>query len=213
MKFEKINKDKIKVTINSDDLDKKDIDLHSFMADSDETQSLFLDVLDMAEKDFGFSTKDYNLKVETVALSDGVFILTITRILDKESTGGSDTFLSAPKKQPRANRKKPCISSSIVYKFDSFDDFCAFTSILYENMQINYKRISKDTALYNYQDNYYLIFFNVNTKFQELKKTFSLITEFATYISSSDVFIAKIYENGNFIFKKNALGNCQKYFA
>lgn len=38
MKFEKISKDKIKVTINIDDLNKKDIDLHSFMADSDETR-------------------------------------------------------------------------------------------------------------------------------------------------------------------------------
>lgn len=212
MKFEKINKDKIKVTINSDDLNQKDIDLHSFMADSDETQSLFLDVLDMAEKDLDFSTKDYNLKVETVALSDGAFVLTITRILDVESTSNVNHVPFSNQKGPKASRKKTNITSSMVYKFNSFDDFCNFVNVLYDDIQINYKKISKDTALYLFKDNYYLVFLNINTKFYKLKKTFSVITEFATYISSSDVFIAKIYESGKPIFKTKAIMNCLHYF-
>ncbi len=75
MKFEKISKDKIKVTISIDDLDKNDIDFNSFMADSEETQSLFLDVLDTAERDYGFITQNYDLKIETIALSDRNFYI------------------------------------------------------------------------------------------------------------------------------------------
>ena len=213
MKFEKINQDKIKVTINRDDLDKKDIDLHSFMADSDETQSLFLDVLDVAEKDYGFSTKDYNLKVETVALANGLFILTITRILDREPIYSNSVSPTTSKRRPRANRKKPNMSSSIIYKFSSFDDFCSFTNILYDTAKFSNKMISKDTTLYYYNDAYYLIFSKVNTQFIELKKAFALITEFATYVGSSDIVIAKIQENGKPVFKKNALENCQKFFS
>ena len=59
MKFEKINDDKIKITLSSADLEANDLDLHSFMSDSSETQSLFLSVLDKAEKDYGFITDNY----------------------------------------------------------------------------------------------------------------------------------------------------------
>ena len=43
MRFEKINEDKIRITLNHEDLLKKDIDFHSFMANSIESQDLFLD--------------------------------------------------------------------------------------------------------------------------------------------------------------------------
>ena len=52
MKFEKVNNDKIKITISSDDLEANNIDFHSFMSNSNETQSLFLSVLDKAEDTF-----------------------------------------------------------------------------------------------------------------------------------------------------------------
>lgn len=83
MKFEKINDDKIKITLSSADLEANDLDLHSFMSDSSETQSLFLSVLDKAEKDYGFITDNYQLKVETYALDNGTFMLTITRSRSK----------------------------------------------------------------------------------------------------------------------------------
>ena len=79
MKFEKVNNDKMRVTLSRDDLKANDIDLHSFMSDSSETESLFLAVLNKAEQDYGFSTDNYRLKVETFAMDDGNFILTITR--------------------------------------------------------------------------------------------------------------------------------------
>lgn len=210
MKFEKINKDKIKVTINTDDLNQKDIDFHSFMSDSDESQSLFLDVLDIAERDFDFSTKNYNLKVETVALSDEIFILIITRIFDGDVSNSHLTNSNINK--PKISRKKPNISSSMIYKFSSFDDFCNFVNMLDNILKLDYKKISKDSMLYLYNDTYYLIFLNINTKFYDLKKVFSIITEFATYVGSSDVLIAKILESGKPVFKNKAIMNCIHFF-
>ena len=51
MKFEKINDDKIKITLSSADLEANDLDLHSFMSDSSETQSLFLILKNRKTKD------------------------------------------------------------------------------------------------------------------------------------------------------------------
>ena len=82
MKFEKHNENKIRITLNTQDLVDKNIDFHSFMSNSQESQNLFLDMLDEAEKKIGFVTKDYKLRIEALAMSDGNFILTIT-ILEK----------------------------------------------------------------------------------------------------------------------------------
>lgn len=210
MKFEKINKDKIKVTLNSEDLSKNCIDFHSFMSNSDETHSLFLDVLDKAEKDYGFSTKNYNLKVETVALSDGNFILTITRALDTDAENKSDTYV---RKKLRVTRKLPKeVSASAVYRLSSFEDFCSLTNAIYNNKLIDVETICKDSCLYSYNNKYYLILKQINSS-AGLKILFSLITEFATYINSSYTFMAKLHENGQIIFEHNAIQNCIKYFA
>lgn len=206
MKFEKINKDKIKITLDSDDLSANDIDFNSFMSNSEETHALFLDVLEKAEKDYDFSTKDYRLKVETVALSDGNFIMTITRESDKP--------VSSYQKKPIVTRKSPNLTtSSIIYRFNSFDDFCCFVASLSINIKNSYLKIAKNSILYSYNGYYYLIFANVNVKIpQTLKIAFSLVTEFGVYVDYSEVFVAKLHENGKVIFKSKAIQNCIKYF-
>ena len=103
MKFEKINDDKIKITLSSADLEANDLDLHSFMSDSSETQSLFLSVLDKAEKDYGFITDNYQLKVETYALDNGTFMLTITRSRSKNEP---------ERKKFKVSRKVPNMSTA-----------------------------------------------------------------------------------------------------
>lgn len=81
MKFEKISENKIRITLNIEDLKEKDIDFHSFMSNSIESQDLFLDMLDQAEKEVGFVTKDYRVMIEALAMSNGNFVLTITRMI------------------------------------------------------------------------------------------------------------------------------------
>lgn len=51
MKIEKIAENKIRIILDSHDLEEKNIDLHTFMSDSIESQDLFYDMLDKAEKE------------------------------------------------------------------------------------------------------------------------------------------------------------------
>lgn len=55
------------------DLEEKNIDLHSFMSNSIESQDLFYDMLDKAEKEIGFQTKDYKLMIEALAAPERKF--------------------------------------------------------------------------------------------------------------------------------------------
>ena len=63
MKIEKLNENKIRVTFNNLDLKKNNMDVHSFMSNSIESQSLFLNILDEAEREVGFITDNYKLSI------------------------------------------------------------------------------------------------------------------------------------------------------
>ena len=67
MKIEKLDENKIRIFLNLNDLKEKNIDFHSFMANPIETQTLFADVLDQAEKELGFITKNYQLSIDAIA--------------------------------------------------------------------------------------------------------------------------------------------------
>ncbi len=92
MKFEKLNEDKIRITLSSQDLAEKDIDFHSFMSNSIKSQDLFLDILEEAEKKVGFVTKDYKVRIEALAMNDGNFIFTVTRFSRKQRKRFSQIF-------------------------------------------------------------------------------------------------------------------------
>jgi len=57
------------------DLKEKNIDLHTFMSSPIESQDLFYDMLDKAEKEIGFKTKNYKLLIEALAIPERKFYI------------------------------------------------------------------------------------------------------------------------------------------
>ncbi len=84
MRIEKLNEDKIRIILDVTDLKEKDIDYQAFMSNPMNTQKLVLDMLEEAEEQIGFETKDYKLTIEAIATIDGTFILTVTRTAPEE---------------------------------------------------------------------------------------------------------------------------------
>lgn len=70
MQIEKLTENKIRIILNLEDLKEKNIDLHSFMSNSIESQDLFYDVLNKAEEEIGFITKNYKLMIEAIAIPE-----------------------------------------------------------------------------------------------------------------------------------------------
>lgn len=199
MKIEKLNENKVRITLNTKDLAEKNLDFHSFMSNSKESQNLFLYMLDEAEKRVGFITRDYQIRIEAFAMSDGDFIITITRFNK-----------NIPNKQIRLKHKSNNINSNeIIYKFNDFEDFCSFSnSISQKNLSI-----AKNTTLYYYQNTYYLHFKDFNLENERNRQINTIINEFATRIEKSDIFVKKLNEYGKIIIKNNALKTCVKYFT
>lgn len=214
MKIEKLTENKIRIILNTDDLQEKKIDLHTFLSNSIESQEIFLDMLEEAEKEIGFVTDNYKIMIEALAISEGGFILTVTRIVPESEK----IRLPYPKKKLRIKRKVPTLSlSNSVYAFSSFDMFCNFCKSLLKlnpNLILYIENFSEKISLYLYNNKYYLVLSNVEVipEIELSKKFCSSIIEFATFVSGSNVFETKLKEYGNKIMESNAISTCLKYF-
>lgn len=205
MKFEKLTENKIRITLTSQDLIDKKIDFHNFMANSIESQQLFLDMLDKAEEEIGFTTKNYRIKLDALAMTDGDFILTVTRMNQNPEID------KAQKRKLSIKRKKANLDSTqVVYTFNKFEDFVDFYSFIQNNNFTNLNQLAKEIILYTYKDNYFLSLSSINSEYKSFSKFFSSITEFATYLNSSEVFISKLNECGTVLLKNNAFNQYRR---
>lgn len=111
MQIEKVNNNKLKVTLSSKDLKACNIDLNTFMANSLESQDLFLDILDLAEEKFNFYVDNSKLIIESISLANNIFIFTITKLPDFKTTS----------------------SQNYIYCFENFDQFSNLHSLINQN--------------------------------------------------------------------------------
>lgn len=207
MKFEKLNENKLRIIITSKDLIEKNIDFHSFMSNSLETQDIFLDILEKAEKEVGFITKNHKVRIEAFALNNEDFIFTVTKLSDNLE---KDIFKQGKLK---FKRKKAISSlSQSVYRFTSLDDFLNFALAVQNSDIKSITALCKSIILYTYKNYYYLVFTDINNEFKYYNKLFSLITEFGSYVNNSELFAYKLSECGKIYFKHNAIKLSQKYF-
>ena len=208
MRFEKITENKIRITFNLDDLQEQNIDFHSFMANSIETQEIFLDMLNKAEKEIGFVTKDYRLMIEALATSDGNFILTVTRSLPENIPA------KAPQRKLRVRRKNISLNRKCaIYRFFSFEDFCSFCDCFDTDYVQKINKLFTKSSLYVYNSSYYLV---LKTNLEEhnvhLQKFASIITEFSSCVNSADLFEKRLLEYGKVIIKDKAFNKVKKFF-
>ena len=207
MKFEKINVNKIRITLKLSELKDKDIDYQSLMSNSMDTQKLFWDMLDEAEEKIGFKTKDYKIMIEALATVDGDFIVTVTRSLPESN------YENKKRKNIRYKRKNEKLSSSLaIYSFDTFDDFCEFCLYINSNSLIVLDKISKNYNLFTYKDKYFLVINNIDLSYENLSIFNYIVSEFGHFVSSPETFNSILLEHANLIIKRNAIKNILKYF-
>ncbi len=163
-------------------------------------------MLEEAEKEIGFVTKDYLIRIEALAMAGGDFVLTITRSLPETSKANS-------RKKVHIKRKKANIDARhVIYCFSSFEDYCSFIEF-FKNNEFKSTNLAESILLYEYKNNYYLVINNINLTYPNLKKLFSSITEFAVFVNHSEVFASKLSESGKLIMKHNAIRIGMKHFV
>ena len=86
MKIEKLTDDKIRIIVNQNDFKKQKMDFHQFILKNVESQNLFLEILNKAKEELNFDVDGYKLLVETFSSSDDIFIFTITKYKDNNTS-------------------------------------------------------------------------------------------------------------------------------
>ena len=205
MRIEKLNENKIRIFLSTDDLKAKNIDIHTLMSNSIESQDLFIDMLSLAESQVGFQTKNYKLLIEALASSDGNFVFTITRVQPENNIHSLS--------KPRARRLSIATNKQLsIYRFNNFEDYCEFCNYLNASFFAKLLNRLKNSTLVLFNNNYYLILRNLKLSLNDLKKFSYMITEFAKRVKDEELLESKLNERGKVIIKKDAINTCLVYF-
>lgn len=205
MKMEKLTENKIRVIIHSEELGLNNLNLHSIMTKSIETQAIFSDILKKAEKELDFCTDGCKLLIEGFSSLEDIFVFTITKYLPDSDS--KKRKLIAKRKSFDKNQKH------VVCRFENFDVFCEFCNAFHDVHNFESKKLAKNIALYQWKDSYYLIFRNMNTKYEKMDLFYAKLSEFAQLLSFSEHFECKLLEHGNVVIKKNAIDVGIQFFT
>lgn len=143
MQIKKINNNKLKVILNSNDLDEKNIDIDAFLSNSIESQDLFFEILDMAEEKYNFDIENNKAVVETISLDNNLFVLTITKLKNEYSN--------------------ICNCPSKIYRFENIEDIFTTYSFLK-----NKKILSDQDNIFEFLEDYYLLLNNPTDKTESI---------------------------------------------
>ncbi len=187
MKIEKLNENKIKITLDINDLKNRNLDAKSFIYNTPESQDLFWDVMQEAENRYGFSIEESMVYVEAHANGNGMFTLIVTKTMQ-----GQDAVQPKPKRPStisiKLKRKEgyQLTLDNSIFKFNDIESLLSYTDIA------NQKLIGINT-LYKYNNSYYLV--------TDKSSDFSILeysnkeADFATTKTKLNEYGTKIYEN------------------
>lgn len=149
--------------------------------------------------------------VEALAMTNGNFVLTVTR-LEQEKEKGKNTYNK--RKKVNIRRKTSAINTTkAIYCFNTFDEYCNFCEFLNNSILKSLNSFADGISLYEYKEKYYLVFSNIHVNTNLLKTFCSSITEFASFIEDSNLFESKLLEYGKIIMKDNAIDTCIEHFV
>ncbi len=84
MKIEKVNDNQIKCTLTKEDLASRQLKISELAYGSEKAKSLFRDMMQQANFEFGFEAEDIPLMIEAVPVSADCIVLIITKVEDPE---------------------------------------------------------------------------------------------------------------------------------
>lgn len=160
MQIKKINNDKLKIILSSNDLDEKNVDVDSFLANPIESQNLFFEILDLAEEKYNFDIENNKAIIEAISLDNNIFILTITKISTDFSTYNQN---------------------SKVYCFEDINNLLNFHSFIKKN---NIHTTNFET--YKFLNKYYIVLNEENSILENILLEFSNLLSNSSYLQ--DIF-------------------------
>lgn len=206
MKVEKINNNKVKITLTFEELEKRDINIKDIEKNSEIAKNLFVDLIEESNIDEDFEFEDSQLLIEASSDNNNLFVVTITKVDNLPDL----RKYSLLEKKVKNSRKPNTIATnykvdSFIYSFKSIDNILA----LCENAKSEKLFFGKN-SLYKYNDIYFIIFANSSIKNKKFLKTFVFLSEYCENYYSYNMFSSAIKEKSKLIVSNNALQTLSK---
>ena len=84
MKIEKVNENQIRCTLTREDLASRELKISELAYGTDKAKSLFRDMMQQANFEFGFEAEDIPLMIEAIPLNADCIVLIITKVEDPD---------------------------------------------------------------------------------------------------------------------------------
>ena len=193
MRLERLNYNKIKIFLTTDDLSDRGLTKEDLWKDSLKVHQLFRDMMNEASEELGFEAFG-PIAVEVFSLQAQGMVVIVTKNEDNEELEDdySDDYIEMQVKLDE--------NVDIIYEFQSFEDLINLSNCL------NHLNII-DGSIYSYQDQFYLLLGE-----EQPLKIEDLISILAEYGSPSTITIHRLIEYGNCIMKDSAIQQINKYF-
>ena len=206
MHIEKINDNKIKVTVNKEDIKIWNVNMKNLTDNTPEAQDLFWFALRQAEKDVNFKVGSSQLLVEAHPSNSDGFIMIISKVdneanvfdLLEESRRHSQNHLEI--KIKRRTKKSQLIN---IFKFEEFEDLCKGIGQIRE-------MFSGQSSVYKYNGCFYLKLIPYdNMAFFESE---NILLEYSSRVSDAIIAEGMLKEHGTEMIKENAVEIISAYF-
>lgn len=180
MRIEKLSLNKIKVTVNMEDLSLYDISYESLSPESPRLRSFILALMKRAEMELGFYAPAGNVLIEAIPQGDE-FVFLITRIDTAKAQDTKKQELTREEKRERFKKnafravEKTAEPKKTIKQYYRFENLACFADLLQVCM------LPKTALLYKAGDCYYL---SVPCSSPSAKRLNNLLPEFATPVDA-----------------------------
>ncbi len=206
MKVEKINNNKVKITLTFEELEKRDINIKDIEKNSEIAKELFVDLIEESNIDEEFEFNDSQLLIEASSDNNNLFVVTITKVDNLPDIRKYSLLDKKIKSTKRINSQINTYKvDSYIYSFKSIDNILS----LCEDAKKEQLFFGKN-SLYKYKDMYFIIFANSSIKNKKFLKTFVFLSEYCEDYYSYDMLCSAIKEKSKLIISNNALQSLSK---
>lgn len=208
MRIEKINDNKIKVMIDSEEAKAWNVSFKNISENTPQVQEMFWTAIRLAEKNVDFSVNGAKLFVEAVKAEeeDGGFGMLITRVCSEDELKDaiSNCSYRGRLKRTELKREQTAKSRKHIYRFRDFETVCAAVEEISE-------LYAGESVLYKCDGVFYLYLIPAEgCLFYDAE---ALLLEFGSKVHSEQYTHGRLNEYGEKMIAKDAVEVMQEYFC
>ena len=207
MQIEKINKNKVKIILTLEELEKRDVNIKDIEKNNEIAKELFCNLIEESNIDEEFEFDNSQLLIEASSDNNNLFIVTITKVDNMPDLKKYSLLEKNSKGKNRSTKNSIDYKvDSYIYSFESIDNVLEMCTKSQSELLFWGKN-----SLYKYNGLYYVIFAKSSVKNKKFLKTFIFLSEYCQNYYSQDIFATAIKEKSNLIIENNALQKLSKF--